>query len=156
VRFAEIDAGFPNACALSTAGVGYCWGNNQKATLGYDSGQVNYPVPVATLGQITAIRTGNVTSCAVDASGVATCWGNNNYGVLGLGFLGGVYKTPQGIYGSLSMRSISVGGEIACGVTVAGVGYCWGHNWKGGVGDGTSGLGLYRTSPTPVANPPIP
>jgi alpha-tubulin suppressor-like RCC1 family protein len=47
----------------------------------------------------------------------------------------------------LVFASVSVGGSHTCGVTTAGAAYCWGGNWRGQLGDGTT---TDRTSPVLV------
>src|SRR5438309_1063966 len=48
---------------------------------------------------------------------------------------------------SLKFTAVSASGEFACGLTVAGAAYCWGANYSGNLGDGTT---TTRTSPVRV------
>lgn len=50
---------------------------------------------------------------------------------------------------NLVFASVSVGFTHACGVTTAGVAYCWGDNYTGSLGDGT--MWTTGLSPVPVA-----
>ena len=50
------------------------------------------------------------------------------------------------ITGNLVFASVSVGLWHNCGVTTTGAAYCWGENWSGALGDGTT-----TNSSTPVA-----
>ena len=42
------------------------------------------------------------------------------------------------VSGGYTWASISAGGALTCGVTTAGVGYCWGHNSEGQLGTGNT------------------
>jgi alpha-tubulin suppressor-like RCC1 family protein len=62
--------------------------------------------------------------------------------------------TPVAVSGDLTFRSIVAGGLTACGLTTAGKAYCWGYNFYGTVGDGTSATDdgtTRRVSPVAVA-----
>ena len=64
----------------------------------------------------------------------AYCGGSNSYGQLGRGSFdsSGVALVSGGhLFGSLT-----AGFAHACGVTIAGVGYCWGYGVQGALGDG--------------------
>src|SRR4029079_16293566 len=54
--------------------------------------------------------------------------------------------TVVAITGGLSFASLSVGAAQVCGLTAAGAAHCWGANFDGQAGNGTSGPNL--TVPT--------
>src|SRR5690606_36326835 len=78
---AFIDAGDEHSCALTGAGVAWCWGDNYWGQLG-DGDRVTFaPTPVAVTGLgggVQSIGAGNDHSCAVTAAGSVKCWGRND------------------------------------------------------------------------------
>ena len=56
---------------------------------------------------------------------------------------------------ALSFRQVSAGSDHACGVTSDGLAYCWGYNFSGQLGDGTSDgperCGVWPCSTRPIA-----
>lgn len=153
--FASISTGGGAACALTTAGVAYCWGDNSYGELGVgtfvgpESCHVDYcsTVPVAVLGGLTfrGVSVGFDHTCGVTASGAAYCWGLNGYGALGDGATT-EESVPVAVEGGLTFTGVSVGEEYSCGVTTTGAGYCWGRNDSGLLGNGTT-----TSSAEPVA-----
>lgn len=89
-------------------------------------------------------------TCGVAAAtGAAYCWGANSIGQTGDGQkinYGNVFvSTPQQAVGGLAFKSVSLGNQYACGVTMAGQGYCWGSNST------KLGAGPTNDSSSPVA-----
>jgi alpha-tubulin suppressor-like RCC1 family protein len=76
---------------------------------------------------------------------VAYCWGQGPW--LGTGDTTN-RNTPAPVAGGLKFATLSTGGYHACGVTAAGVAYCWGDNGGGALGDSTT---IDRLTPVPVA-----
>jgi alpha-tubulin suppressor-like RCC1 family protein len=73
--------------------------------------------------------------CGVTAAGTGHGWGYN-FGALGDG-TAEHRSAPVAVAGGLGFRHISAGTGYSCGVTTAGVVYCWGDNSNGQLGDGT-------------------
>src|SRR5207247_10439940 len=79
----------------------------------------------------------SVHGCGIVAAGDGYCWGSGFYGQLGYG-TGTDSPTPVLIAGGLSFGAVSAFGRYhSCGLTAAGVAYCWGYNGWGQLGDGT-------------------
>jgi hypothetical protein len=94
------------------------------------------PVPVASDLRYADLSAGGSYACAVRVEGVVDCWGHlptqylNVHGVLG------VPTVPDPVATELRFLSVSVGADIACGLTEDGAAHCWGDHLHGGLGDG--------------------
>jgi alpha-tubulin suppressor-like RCC1 family protein len=139
-----------HSCALTTAGAVLCWGENQGGQIG-DGTTINRltPVPVSGLSSgVVAIATGDRHSCALTNAGAVLCWGSNNAGQLGDGTTTD-RLTPVPVSGlSSGVAAISVGNSTSCALTGARVVLCWGDNFFGQIGDGTT---INRLTPVSVS-----
>ncbi len=86
LTFASLSAGGTFTCGRTTAGLLYCWGQNDSGQLG-DGGSAAALAPVAVTGGFTwdLLDAGTFHSCAVRDAGRAFCWGQNGVGQLGDG-----------------------------------------------------------------------
>jgi prepilin-type N-terminal cleavage/methylation domain-containing protein len=151
--FIAISNGSTHTCALNTEGKAYCWGENTYGALGIGVGGGTKTIPTAVAGGFTfvAIEAGDQISCALTAAGAAYCWGYNGGAALGLGHGATPVTTPAAVTGGLTFASISADFGTVCGVTTAGVGYCWGDGTYGRVGDNNTASHV-QTSPRAVDN----
>ncbi|HEX6587585.1 MAG TPA: Ig-like domain-containing protein [Longimicrobiales bacterium] len=153
--FRSISGAWARMCALDAAGAAWCWGENRYGELGTGDLGIRFaPTPVTGGITFTDLDTGWGQTCGLDPAGSAWCWGRNDIGQLGTSSPVGescngypCSMTPLQVDGGLSFTKISTGIMYACGVTAAGVAYCWGHNSDGQLGDGTT---TDRATPTPV------
>src|ERR1051325_820410 len=89
-----------------------------------------------------SISAGGRSTCGITTDNVLFCWGYNGEGELGIGAAasgsGPVYAYPQpsAATGKLTFRQTVSSLYHACGITLAGVGYCWGVNIDGRLGTG--------------------
>ncbi len=144
----QIAAGFASTCALVGTGTAYCWGGNYTGQLGDgDTDDSDIPVAVDTSGvlagqTLTQIAIGDDQACAVDTAGAAFCWGYNAYGQLGDGSTATsdvpVAVDTSGVLAGKTITQVTAGWQFTCALDSTGAGYCWGDNFYGGLGDGTT------------------
>jgi alpha-tubulin suppressor-like RCC1 family protein len=91
----------------------------------------------------SSISSGGRSSCGITVDAVMLCWGYNGEGQLGIGQppagSGPVFAFPQptAATGNLTFRQIVASLYHACAVTLSSIGYCWGVNHDGRLGDNT-------------------
>jgi alpha-tubulin suppressor-like RCC1 family protein len=140
LAFQSINGGSSHTCGLTAGGAAYCWGGNNEGELG-DGTTNNSSIPVAISGGLVfqAISAGSAHNCGLAAGGAAYCWGRNFEGELGDGTaIDRLVPVAVSGGGSLVFKAISSGGAHTCGLTAGGAAHCWGHNYYGELGDGTT------------------
>lgn len=135
-----IAAGRYHTCALTAAGGVKCWGSNYYGQLG-DGTKTDRDTPTDVVGLpsgAVAIAANEAHSCALMAGGGVKCWGLNVYGELGDGTTTD-RTTPVDVVGlSAAASAIAVGTGHTCALTSGGGVSCWGFNYYGQLGDGTT------------------
>jgi alpha-tubulin suppressor-like RCC1 family protein len=146
VNLTQITANVGYACALSSTGAAYCWGENTNGQLGNNSTtQSLVPVAVTTTGVLSGvtlaqISNGSATTCALDTAGTAYCWGAGAIGQLGNGTTTAtqstaVVVTATGVLAGQILTQITGGVTYACALDNAGAAYCWGEDSNGQLGN---------------------
>jgi alpha-tubulin suppressor-like RCC1 family protein len=96
---------------------------------------------ITVLEQWVAVSAGGTFTCGLTVDLDAFCWGgamSNRWSGLGIGNAGSSGSAvPVPVFGGIKFTSISAGDVHACGVSTAGLVYCWGHNGGGALGDGS-------------------
>ncbi len=138
----NVATGNGHACAFDANGVLKCWGSNFVGEAGQGSvGGVVYPPRPSTLAGVTALGVGSDHVCAATADKVF-CWGSPNYGRTAQDPNGGASGTPVEVMGLTGTPSaLSAGAEATCAVMKQAAGtttYCWGSNYNGLLGTGSS------------------
>jgi alpha-tubulin suppressor-like RCC1 family protein len=143
--YMTIAAGAYHTCGLTFTGQAFCWGSAEEGALGTAFAVAPTPEAVVTNLRFTMLVSGVDTNCGLIASGAAYCWGSNGYGQLGTD--NPTYTCParphplcspfpEPVTGGLAFRSLSAQFGHTCGLSVAGLAYCWGNGWWGQLGDG--------------------
>jgi len=78
-------------------------------------------------GALEVVSAGAGFTCSVRRDGTAYCWGSNEQRELGGGSSASAVASPARVSTELKFASVSSGLWYACGLTVAGVAYCWGN-----------------------------
>jgi alpha-tubulin suppressor-like RCC1 family protein/Tol biopolymer transport system component len=136
----RIHAAGRHTCALNGAGGLQCWGLNTSGQLGLDTTTRRLvPTPVVGLSTgTTAIAAGGTHSCAITTGGGVKCWGSNNQDSIGDGS-NRVRLTPVDVTGlSSGVRALDAGTDHGCVIDAQRRVLCWGANYDGRLGNGTT------------------
>ena len=176
------------SCAITASGGVKCWGEGMCDFGGSNTSACSTPVDVAGMTSgISAIAAGAASLCAISSSGGVTCvpdlaggvtsialgllggrsrgdggsdngcaltsgggvkcWGANYRGQLGNGSTT-ASRTPVDVVGLASgVRAIASGDSYSCAITSRGAVECWGNNYFGALGDGST---VNRSTPVDV------
>jgi len=143
-----IALGHLHSCALTITGDVECWGSHKYGQLGDgtttgEGKQKNKPVKVD-LSDVHAIALGYHHSCALMTTGGVKCWGQNDTGQLGDSTTKQQNK-PVKVFGlSGGVSAITVGAHHSCALMTTGGVKCWGYNYHGQLGDGSSKNERYK------------
>jgi regulator of chromosome condensation (RCC1) repeat-containing protein/Regulator of Chromosome Condensation (RCC1) repeat protein len=107
--------------------------------------QVDSSATVRVMERWVSVTAGNYFVCALTVDRYAYCWGGVNsrdyepgYGLGNGSDLGSL--TPVAVFGGLRFSSLSAGDSHTCGAALpTGLGYCWGRNVGGVLGNGSPG-----------------
>lgn len=150
VQLVSLTVGGGFACGLDKDGLAYCWGVNRLGQLGVgDTLPRSAPVAVIDGLKFTQISAGYAHACGTIAGGTTYCWGDNAYGESGIS-THGVKRLlePTPVETTVPMTSVTAGTTFSCGVAQGGLGYCWGDNGAGQLGDGSQ---TSRAKPAQIA-----
>jgi alpha-tubulin suppressor-like RCC1 family protein len=155
LRFRQVSAGQYHTCGVTTVDRAWCWGYNQQGQVGdgSDIRRQKRPVRVDIARRFRIVSAGALHSCGVTTGDQAFCWGAGASGQIGDNNTL-TRRTPRAVAGGLRFRHVIAGetqrsaGYHSCGVTTDKRAYCWGGNFDGQLGDGTT---TRRLKPTAVA-----
>ena len=155
----EVTVGQVTACALMESGNIYCWGSGYYGKMGngepWSDDYVNTEMrqvllPEGQGGQTVSISGGHI--CTILDNGDVYCWGRGNQGQLGYGGTSNLnIPAKVNLPGQRSAIAISTGTYMTCAITTDGMGYCWGENDEGQLGNGTTNT--RKTTPVEVLFP---
>ena len=157
ITFASVSVGLNRVCALSTTGVGYCWGDNYNGSFGnntYDDSLRPTPMVVPNAEQLIQVSTGWYHTCVLTTSHKTWCFGEGSNGELGSGTtLGGkTYRTPYILNGT-QFQQVFAGLAGTCAIDFSPKVWCWGGpRWYS---DGYSSPHLFPNKTPDIGTPAI-
>jgi alpha-tubulin suppressor-like RCC1 family protein len=119
------------SCAVTTSGELWCWGH-----LFGEETETAAPRQVDAPAEVGLLALGSEHGCILTTDGQAYCLGVNDVGQLGTGTAGATQSVPVAVAGDLRFTTLSASSYTTCGLTAAGVLYCWGGNELGQLGTG--------------------
>jgi alpha-tubulin suppressor-like RCC1 family protein len=147
-----VAAGGRHSCAVRATGTVACWGDNRKGQLGNGSTLSSLtPVLVHGIEDATSVAAASDHTCVLRRDGSTRCWGSNFAGALGNGSSVEQSELSVVVTGLGSVADISTSGGHTCGLLEDGTAVCWGSNYGGPLGDGSSPNG-FANVPVPVAD----
>ena len=136
----QLASGSHYTCGLESGGGVKCWGYNSSGQLG-DGSTTNRTSAVSVSGITGATfigAGGGSTTCAIVANGAVKCWGDNSRGGLGNGSTSNS-STPVSVSGITGATKVFTNyGGTSCALINDGKIKCWGYNYYGQVGNGTT------------------
>jgi len=156
IRYRSIHSGNAFTCAVSVDSIAYCWGYNGRGNLGVGvADPLSHPVPRAIARGVAVLATGSDHACGVDADGSAFCWGDDFRARLGsdAAVAKGGSGAPVPVNGVHRFMAVSAGVAHTCGLTPAGLVFCWGSNAEGELG--SDPLPSYWRDPAAAVIPPL-
>lgn len=147
-HFVELAVGGQHSCGITGTRILYCWGYDTYGSLGVGTFASDCLSPErcaatplsVTQGDrfVSSVTLGEFHTCALTVSGIAYCWGANHNGGVGIGTTQERVMTPTQVAGGLRFASLSAGRLHTCGITVDGDTYCWGWDYHGQLGAGST------------------
>lgn len=140
--FTQVSMGNSIACGVAMGGPLYCWGDPTYSGFGNGTaagpGTKYTPVAAGNGRSFTQVAVGQSTVCGL-SSGAAYCWGTNSGGAVGNGDTTHAW-TPVAVAmpGGVTLKYIGAGSSFNCGLATTGAVYCWGNNYDGTLGTGSS------------------
>ncbi|MEL7157412.1 MAG: RCC1 repeat-containing protein, partial [Actinomycetota bacterium] len=142
-----VGVGGDHSCTVTVNSTVRCWGNNANGQLGDDS-LIDRPSAVAArtasgdgIIGVKSVVSGRSHTCAVFVDGRLQCWGGNGSGQLGDGSTTArttVVPVLDGVDPIVDDDVAAAGAFHTCALLAAGQVRCWGGNFFGQLGDGST------------------
>jgi alpha-tubulin suppressor-like RCC1 family protein len=116
--FTKVAVGYRHACAVTDAGLVYCWGDNSRLQLGSTGADSKTPKAVPGIGTAVSIAVGDYHSCAQLQDGAISCWGDNTKKQINSS--GTAQLPPTSLVLSGTVRGFSLGSFNTCLLTSTG------------------------------------
>jgi alpha-tubulin suppressor-like RCC1 family protein len=141
-----LDVGESHSCGvepLADGGMSYCWGYNIYGQLGDGTkNDRSEPATVSHFSDAVYVTAGGGHTCAIVQGDGSIhplfCWGNNRAGQLGVGPTPPDSSSFLRVGTDLDWAGASAGGMHTCARKEDRTLYCWGQNYSGQLGDGST------------------
>jgi alpha-tubulin suppressor-like RCC1 family protein len=144
----QVAAGYAHTCAVRVDGTLYCWGDNNYGQLGIgNTTNQSLPTVVSTLSNVQQVALGGDDTCARRGDGTVWCWGLDADGEVGDGTGSTSITSPVQVKGIAPSTSIVAGMSNMCSIGTDSTINCWGYNFYGQLGNGTTNDAF---APTPL------
>jgi alpha-tubulin suppressor-like RCC1 family protein len=142
-----VATGNGTSCAAIKGGTVKCWGNNISDQLLTSLSTTSIPVKTQGLSGVSKVTLGQTNGCALLVKGTVECWGDNE---LQGTWVGGpsqglpYYPYPYQVAGLANVTQLSTGigdgvSQFSCALLRNTSVKCWGLNFDGELGSGTTG-----------------
>jgi alpha-tubulin suppressor-like RCC1 family protein len=152
--WAQIGAGQIHTCAITTAGQGYCWGNNGGKLGNAGTTESSTPLALAGAPAFTSLAVGANHTCGIATTADVWCWGFNTNGQVGVAATVAVAqptRVPGLTASDVAASGIGTGSAShSCAISADRLTVkCWGRNDTGQLGNGATTAGTVANV-TPV------
>lgn len=158
-RFQTIQADEDETCALTGGGELWCWGSGGDGfglggtapPEGCNGLQCDAPIRAAPGLLFQKFSLHGLGTCAIGPERVVYCWASYDGLRFGRDTASTVrWDAPTPINSTAAVRDVAVSWTHTCAITTAGAFMCFGANWAGQLGDGTT---ISRTTPMQTMPP---
>ncbi len=151
----HIATGGFHTCGIREGNTLWCWGDARFGDLGTGPAAdqvLPQQITKPTAGWVS-VTAGHWHSCATRSDGTLWCWGDNSNGDLGIGTTTSVDRPDQVTTpAATGWASVAGGYYHTCATRTDGTLWCWGNNFDGQLGIGTTtGQDLPQQVTTPAA-----
>jgi alpha-tubulin suppressor-like RCC1 family protein len=138
--FSKMSLGDEHGCGIDSANHLFCWGDGDYGKLGNgetEGGSQRTPTQVGS-DTWKSVAVSGYHSCAVQTNGTLFCFGENDSGECGQPEETEAIGTPTQVGSDTDWTSVTAGEAFSCARKSNGSIYCWGGNWSGELGNGTT------------------
>jgi len=144
-----IDCGGDSTIAFKEDGSVWAWGNsNYNQLYGIGSGKCSSPIQIGAVGVwSTMVVSGEGHTLGIKTDGTLWGWGRNMNGQVGVGTANNAVASPTQVGTQTDWITAAVGFYHSLGVRSGGIGYGWGWNGYGQIGNNSRTM---RSSPVQI------